>query len=203
MTLPNYLDGASLAPIQYFYCVEDPGNKARNNTSISSDYQGFIYTCSNTQFLTVYIQEEDCTSLDLMRTLRLFKDGKFSDIKRGVVWFGGGGDEGIRHWFPACAASLTMHECPKSTMKAAMKLSMIERSAHQAGFKVTCGISGCQRGFTNFRTFQDHVFALHRHQLDPSNVTPVLNMCPEEKDIYPVYTRPISRFQCVLGTDYI
>ena len=55
--------------------------------------------------------------------------------------------------------------------------------AHQAGFKITCGISGCQRGFTNFRTFQDHVSALHRHQLDPSNVTPVLNMCPEEEDI--------------------
>lgn len=47
--------------------------------------------------------------------------------------------------------------------------------AHQAGFKITCGISGCQRGFTNFRTFQGHVSAVHRFQLDPSNVTPVLD----------------------------
>ena len=49
--------------------------------------------------------------------------------------------------------------------------------AHQAGFKITCGINGCQRSFTNFRTFQDHVSALHRYQLDPSNTTPASDTC--------------------------
>ena len=52
--------------------------------------------------------------------------------------------------------------------------------AHQAGFRVTCGISGCQRSFSNFRTFQNHVSAMHRYQQDPSNVTPGLDRCPGE-----------------------
>ena len=47
--------------------------------------------------------------------------------------------------------------------------------AHQPGFKFTCGINGCLRSFTNFRTFQDHVSALHRHQLNPTNITAVVD----------------------------
>lgn len=34
--------------------------------------------------------------------------------------------------------------------------------AHQAAFKLTCGIDGCLRTFTNFRTFQNHVSDMHR-----------------------------------------
>jgi len=33
--------------------------------------------------------------------------------------------------------------------------------AHQANFRVTCGINGCQRTYTNFGTFSQHVYAMH------------------------------------------
>ena len=52
--------------------------------------------------------------------------------------------------------------------------------AYQAGIRVTCGISGCQRSFSNFRTFQDHVSAMHRYQQDIGNVTLGLDRCPGE-----------------------
>ena len=43
--------------------------------------------------------------------------------------------------------------------------------AHQSGFQLTCGIGGCKRSFTNFRTFQDHVSAVHKHQNQLVNIT--------------------------------
>lgn len=43
--------------------------------------------------------------------------------------------------------------------------------SHQPGFTITCGIGGCQRSFTKFRTFQNHISALHRHQEALSNTT--------------------------------
>ena len=43
--------------------------------------------------------------------------------------------------------------------------------AHQLGFKIACGISRCKRTFTNFRTFQDHVSATHKHQNQFSDIT--------------------------------
>lgn len=33
--------------------------------------------------------------------------------------------------------------------------------AYQPDFKVTCGISGCQRTYTNFGTFRNHVYDVH------------------------------------------
>lgn len=54
--------------------------------------------------------------------------------------------------------------------------------AHQAGFKITCGISGCQRSFTNFGTFQNHVSGLHKHQLNPSNTSPAVDADPDESN---------------------
>jgi len=33
--------------------------------------------------------------------------------------------------------------------------------AHQTNFKVTCGIDGCQRTYTNYGTFSNHVYAMH------------------------------------------
>ena len=33
--------------------------------------------------------------------------------------------------------------------------------AHRPDFKVTCGISGCQRTYTNFGTFRNHVYDVH------------------------------------------
>lgn len=35
--------------------------------------------------------------------------------------------------------------------------------AHQANFKIVCGINGCQRTYSNFGTFSNHVYAMH-HQ---------------------------------------
>lgn len=34
----------------------------------------------------------------------------------------------------------------------------------------TCGIHGCQRTFTNFRTFENHVSAMHRSNCDLSSI---------------------------------
>ena len=33
--------------------------------------------------------------------------------------------------------------------------------AHQANFKVTCGIEGCQRSFINYGTFSNHIYGVH------------------------------------------
>lgn len=33
--------------------------------------------------------------------------------------------------------------------------------AHHPDFKVPCGIDGCQRNFTNIRTYQNHVSSIH------------------------------------------
>ena len=41
--------------------------------------------------------------------------------------------------------------------------------SHQAEFKITCGIGGCQKSFTHFRTFQNHISSIHRYQNDPNN----------------------------------
>ena len=43
--------------------------------------------------------------------------------------------------------------------------------AHQSGFKITYGIGGSQRSFTNFRTFEDHVSAPHKVQNQLVNIT--------------------------------
>ena len=51
--------------------------------------------------------------------------------------------------------------------------------AHQAGFKLTCGIDGCLRTFTNFRTFQNHVSDMHR-TLSTSTTAEV--MCSSDID---------------------
>jgi len=37
--------------------------------------------------------------------------------------------------------------------------------SNQADFKLTCGISGCQRRFTNVGTFQNHVYCVHKQQV--------------------------------------
>ena len=52
--------------------------------------------------------------------------------------------------------------------------------AHQAGFKLTCGIHGCQRTFINFRTFKNHVSAMHRSTHDPSSTEAVIDTCNNE-----------------------
>lgn len=33
--------------------------------------------------------------------------------------------------------------------------------AHQPDFKITCGISGCHRTYTNFRTFRHRIYDVH------------------------------------------
>ena len=48
--------------------------------------------------------------------------------------------------------------------------------AHQPDFKVTCGISGCQRTYTNFGTFRNHVYDVHSDsitEVDSVNATSV------------------------------
>ena len=37
---------------------------------------------------------------------------------------------------------------------------------HQANFRVTCGIGGCQQSYTNIRTFQNHVYDVHYYKSD-------------------------------------
>ena len=33
--------------------------------------------------------------------------------------------------------------------------------AHEAGFRVPCGIQGCYRTFQNFYTYRNHVYSMH------------------------------------------
>ena len=36
--------------------------------------------------------------------------------------------------------------------------------AHRPGFRITCRMSGCQRSFTTFRVFRNHVYDYHNEQ---------------------------------------
>ena len=38
--------------------------------------------------------------------------------------------------------------------------------AHQPGFRITCGVGGCQRTYTNFGTLKNHVYNLHLAHAD-------------------------------------
>ena len=59
--------------------------------------------------------------------------------------------------------------------------------AHQPDFKVTCGISGCQRTYTNFGTFRNHVYDVHSEcTTEPIGVDSV-NVISEDVDVG--YTR--------------
>ena len=67
--------------------------------------------------------------------------------------------------------------CPLCSLTSHLKLNVTTFlkhiklfHAHQAGFKITCGIHGCQRTFTNFRTFENHVSAMHRSNCDLSSI---------------------------------
>ena len=41
--------------------------------------------------------------------------------------------------------------------------------AHQPNFHISCGIGGCERTFTNGRTFENHISSYHRGELHPTN----------------------------------
>ena len=45
----------------------------------------------------------------------------------------------------------------------------------QADFRVTCGISGCQRSYTNMGTFQNHVYNVHYCKKDTTSDSQVAN----------------------------
>ena len=47
--------------------------------------------------------------------------------------------------------------------------------AHCANFRVTCGIGGCQRCYSNVRSFLNHVYAVHK---DDSNAQMSCHMTP-------------------------
>lgn len=42
--------------------------------------------------------------------------------------------------------------------------------AHQPNLSIQCGIGGCQRVFTNFGTFQNHISGYHRSESNPTNL---------------------------------
>jgi len=42
--------------------------------------------------------------------------------------------------------------------------------SHQPNFSMKCGIGGCQRTFSRFGTFQNHISAYHRAEPNPTNV---------------------------------
>lgn len=46
--------------------------------------------------------------------------------------------------------------------------------AHQPRFHLTCGIQGCQRTFSKFRTFENHVSSMHRAQQHPTDEQDIL-----------------------------
>ena len=48
--------------------------------------------------------------------------------------------------------------------------------AHQPGFRITCGVSGCQRTYTNFGTFKNHVYDLHPAHADVTATSSTLDL---------------------------
>lgn len=42
--------------------------------------------------------------------------------------------------------------------------------AHQPCLSIRCGIGGCERTFTNFGTYQNHISGYHRSESNPTNV---------------------------------
>lgn len=42
--------------------------------------------------------------------------------------------------------------------------------AHQPKLSIKCGIGGCQRTFSSFGTFQNHISAYHRAETNPTNI---------------------------------
>ena len=46
---------------------------------------------------------------------------------------------------------------------------------HQANFRITCGIGGCQRSYTNIRTFQNHVYNVHYCKNDVTSDLTILS----------------------------
>lgn len=45
--------------------------------------------------------------------------------------------------------------------------------AHEAGFRVCCGVSGCPRTYTKFHLYRKHMYVHHREELDvPANQPP-------------------------------
>lgn len=60
-------------------------------------------------------------------------------------------------------------KCPLCSATEHLKLNLSEYlkhvrlfHAHQPDFKLICGISGCQRSFTNAGTFQNHAYSVHK-----------------------------------------
>ena len=43
--------------------------------------------------------------------------------------------------------------------------------AHDPSFKITCGINGCQRTYSNFRTFVNHVSSVHTTDFTATSAT--------------------------------
>ena len=78
---------------------------------------------------------------------------------------------------PLC--SLTSHS--KLTITTFLKHIKLFH-AHQAGFKLTCGIHGCQRTYTNFRTFENHVSAMHRTNCDLSTTEAESSIVNEDSE---------------------
>ena len=79
--------------------------------------------------------------------------------------------------------------CPLCSLTSHLKLNITTFlkhiklfHAHQAGFKLTCGIHGCQRTFTNFRTFENHVSAMHRSNCDLSSTEAENNTANEDSE---------------------
>ena len=59
--------------------------------------------------------------------------------------------------------------CPLCTNTPSLKFTRISDylkhqrlfHVHQANFRLTCGIGGCKRSYTNIGTFQNHVYSVH------------------------------------------
>ena len=90
--------------------------------------------------------------------------------------------------------------CPLCSLTSHLKLNVTTFlkyiklfHAHQARFKLTCGIHGCQRTFTNFLTFENHVSAMHRSTWDLSSTEAENN----DED-----TENPSTSECTLAADF-
>lgn len=49
--------------------------------------------------------------------------------------------------------------------------------AHQPTFKITCGIGGCPRSYTNMKTYSNHVYGVHNLSSDPASPSEAPAQC--------------------------
>jgi len=84
----------------------------------------------------------------------------------------------------SASSKLMSWNCPLCNWFAAPTLKGVVRHvgklhAHEAGFRVCCGVSGCPRTYTKFHSYRKHMYVHHREELDVNAPDVPANHPPE------------------------